>query len=278
MMVTGNAGSEALQRAAEALGRCEAVQKVAIADDPSGAGEAARAVATLRIDQTAEVHPSRPGPFGRQRSGSVRAEFRRPQHESTVTVQFIDKPWVADLAALLARQPAGQWVVAASDRPYTSAEGARERAIEIAAAKLAGKVGGAIRRADPGAWNRLRLGEEFSTGRVESRIAAELQRGNCVTDRFVQRFHRPYGDVWQQWLLVDSSAGRIDAVAISISQLRRDRWSALVRKALSVAGMAAAICVVYLFLNAATRGYYAWSLRVAAVVLAGAGAILLLMA
>ena len=39
-------------------------------------------------------------------------------------------------------------------------------------------------------------------------------------------------------------------------------------QALSVAGMVAAICLVYVFLNVATRGYYVWSLRVAAIILA----------
>jgi hypothetical protein len=37
----------------------------------------------------------------------------------------------------------------------------------------------------------------------------------------------------------------------------------------SIAGLLALIVVVYLFLNAATKGYYAWSLRIAGVVLAG---------
>jgi hypothetical protein len=39
----------------------------------------------------------------------------------------------------------------------------------------------------------------------------------------------------------------------------------------------ALVCLVYLFLNAATRGYYVWSLRVAAVVLIAVAVALLML-
>jgi hypothetical protein len=42
----------------------------------------------------------------------------------------------------------------------------------------------------------------------------------------------------------------------------------------SVAGLLALITVAYVFLNAATKGYYTWSLRIAGVVLAAAVIIL----
>jgi len=44
----------------------------------------------------------------------------------------------------------------------------------------------------------------------------------------------------------------------------------------SLAALVVLICVVYGFLNAATRGYYTWSLRIAAVVLVVVGMILVL--
>jgi hypothetical protein len=40
--------------------------------------------------------------------------------------------------------------------------------------------------------------------------------------------------------------------------------------------MFALICVVYLFLNAATRGYYAWSLRIALIIVLGIGVLVVL--
>jgi hypothetical protein len=42
----------------------------------------------------------------------------------------------------------------------------------------------------------------------------------------------------------------------------------------SVVGLLALITVVYVFLNAATKGYYVWSLRIAGIVLAAAVIIL----
>ena len=45
---------------------------------------------------------------------------------------------------------------------------------------------------------------------------------------------------------------------------------------LTVAGLLTLITVVYAFLNAATKGYYVWSLRIAGIVLAAVAIILLL--
>ena len=46
--------------------------------------------------------------------------------------------------------------------------------------------------------------------------------------------------------------------------------------ALSIGGMVLVLCGVYLFLNAATKGYYAWAMRLMLAVLIVAGTLLLL--
>ena len=49
------------------------------------------------------------------------------------------------------------------------------------------------------------------------------------------------------------------------------------QRVLSVAAVVVVILLAYLFLNAATKGYYEWALRVAAVVLLAGGLVLILM-
>ena len=117
------------------------------------------------------------------------------------------------------------------------------------------------------------------TGKTGRRIVAHLPE--VITDRFVQRFQRPFGDVWQVWILVDRSqmAERVThpiameghsnrAVATSEHRV----WATHI---LSLVGIVVVILAAYLFLNAAPRGYYAWALRIAAAVLALIGVLCL---
>ena len=55
------------------------------------------------------------------------------------------------------------------------------------------------------------------------------------------------------------------------SRVARSSWFRAIG---SVVVMVAVICLLYLFVNVATRGYYTWALRVAAVVLVIAGLVL----
>jgi len=67
---------------------------------------------------------------------------------------------------------------------------------------------------------------------------------------------------------VDASKANVDTLAglyADTIQEERDTWLRIV---LSAIGMLGIVCVVYVFLNSATKGYYRASLRVAAVVLA----------
>ncbi|MHC4567597.1 MAG: hypothetical protein ACYTE3_17770, partial [Planctomycetota bacterium] len=56
-----------------------------------------------------------------------------------------------------------------------------------------------------------------------------------------------------------------------LARTHRLNWARMIG---SVAGLLALITVAYVFLNAATKGYYTWSLRIAGVVLAAAVIIL----
>ena len=112
--------------------------------------------------------------------------------------------------------------------------------------------------------------------RVEH-LTRAMQGGRLVADKFIQRLERPYGAVWRCAVLVDGSSQMIQPLAVGVAGIERNRRVSLLRSAVSIAGMFAVICVLYFILNAATRGYYVWSLRAVMIVAAMAGVLLLLM-
>ncbi len=108
-----------------------------------------------------------------------------------------------------------------------------------------------------------------------------------VKDQFVQSFPRPYGHLWQQAVLVDASPTQVTNVAndLAVPRTARARASTVQRRVWywsvgrrvgSVSAVMLAVLLAYVFANAATKGYYEWALRVAAVVLVGGGLLLVL--
>jgi hypothetical protein len=97
-----------------------------------------------------------------------------------------------------------------------------------------------------------RLGQELSAG------------GSLVSDRFVSRVHRPYGDIWSEAILVDVSSARLAHIAgehaVWLSGRQHARRSAVA----SVVGMSLAILLIYAVVNAATKGYFRGYLRTTA--------------
>ena len=115
-----------------------------------------------------------------------------------------------------------------------------------------------------------------------------MQRRGMIKDQFVQSFPRPYGHLWQQAVLVDASPTQVTNVANDLAwPIARERraWSvqrrawfwSVGRRVMSVSAVMVAVLLAYVFANAATKGYYEWALRVAAVVLVGGGLLLVLM-
>ena len=64
------------------------------------------------------------------------------------------------------------------------------------------------------------------------------------------------------------SKENIDELAGKYADTIREKRESWLRIVLSALGMLALVCVVYVFLNSATKGYYRAALRVAAVLLA----------
>ena len=104
----------------------------------------------------------------------------------------------------------------------------------------------------------------------------DLSSGGFIADVFLQRFSGLAGPIWREAILIDTSQNKLNQLAeqkIASSRTKRLSWA---KRGGTLIGMFALICVVYLFLNAATRGYYAWSLRIVLMAVLGIGVFLLL--
>jgi len=203
-----------------------------------------------------------------------------------ITANFADKRWVDDLAAFASAEPHREWLVAYSSKVTDSRQDAHQQALHAAAVKLRPYVRDYLRGESSRQMQRL---ADCPDDVLDAQIETVLRSGpsDLIGDRFVQRVHRPYGDVWREALLIHASAEWIASMGVEASNRLEARQIYVVAQAgservwwmrtvLSIAGLIALICVMYLFLNFATKGYYVWALRGAAVVIAAAAVLLAL--
>ena len=213
-------------------------------------------------------------PDFKEMSGQLLARFRgHIDTELTCDVRFVDKPWVEDYSTFISTRPERQWLLAQSNEFASTQHEAEEQAIRAAAEMLCQSAWDTLRqRLSPSADVAL-----FRQKVIDSLVEA-IRSGELVVDKFAQRFSRSYGDVWRQAILLDLSRGGLDAIARSapVEPPKRAplRWS-LIGSWASTVGLVGFICVVYAFLNLATKGYYAWSLRLTLMVIAAVGVMLL---
>jgi hypothetical protein len=99
-------------------------------------------------------------------------------------------------------------------------------------------------------------------------FSKDIHEGGFILDRFAQSFEGTAGRIWRKALLIDASAGKLKQLAQRKSLMARARKMTWARMLLSIVGLLVLISLVYAFLNAATKGYYVWSLRIAGIVLA----------
>lgn len=208
-----------------------------------------------------------------ERSGALSMQVRGRAGTFSRSVRFVDKPWVDDFGAFVSRHPTHQWLVGRSQEACTSRQEAQEQAIRTAAAKLRPYVADRLNRRTN--WVLL-LSGGVDMQALPGRIEAHLREGQMVTDRFTQSFARPVGDVWREAVLVDVSRRNIDRLVGRVTVEATSQRTSLLQTVLSIGGLVVVLGLVYAFLNAATKGYYAWAIRVAVAVLLVAGVLLLL--
>jgi hypothetical protein len=221
---------------------------------------------TLRTIDASPAHAKWfPSPLKR---GSVEASMIGPTGVRRVEVRFEEKPWAEDLSTFAAADRTRLWIVGHSDRPCATREEASRAARADAARQLASLVQGRL----PGGRGVGRpLGD-----RADAALAGE----RFVADRLTRRFHREYGDVWHEAILVDASPANLQALADETAGLVRARRASFIARVASGAAMVAVIFIVYVVVNAFTKGYFVWRLRAATalILVVALGALLLLAA
>jgi hypothetical protein len=206
--------------------------------------------------------------FGRKPAGGVmQANIVTSDSQAFARAKFIEKPWVDDFANFVNSMPDARFVLATSTGSSLSESEADAQAVQNACWHLTSLLRGVLAQSRRPPFNRAVM-------------PADLREGGFVVDQFVQSFNGTAGLIWRKALLIDASADKLrrlqDRIAVQV-QVQKITWAKTIG---SVFGLLVLISVAYLFLNAATRGYYVWSLRIAAIALAfvGIGSIILLLA
>ena len=190
-------------------------------------------------------------------SGKVKATATGGNREIAISANFVEKPWVENFADFVNRNPKNKWILARSQQSCTSQAEAEQQAMSDACRKIAQLL------------NQVRQRRSGFTINP-----ADIRSGDFIADKFAQSFDGAAGRIWRQAILINASQDKL-AKLVSQKMITWQSWRVRwIRELISIVGITILICVVYLFLNAATRGYYTWSLRIAAVVLVLAGILL----
>ena len=175
----------------------------------------------------------------------------------------VNKLWISNFAEYLNQNPNAQILLARSQTSCTNQVQAEREALNDACRQLQNLLTETNRNHR---WPGFNL----------QVTPADVRKYSFIRDRFVQSFQGAVGPIWRQALLIDTSPGKLQTLANRHARLHRAHRSTWTWNIVSIAGMMGIICLIYLFLNAATKGYYVWSLRLAAVVLLAVGVLIVL--
>ncbi len=174
-----------------------------------------------------------------------------PQGPSFLKVSFLEVPWLTHTATYLNQQGHQHRTVVYSMESGGTAVEARRQATRQAQQALQAQL--------------------HSGGAGHFQVTSEdLNDYDIVLDSFTQSLDGTAGKIWRQALLLDVSPDKVAA----LRQAKRATQAAVQKTWFSLlisgVGLGLIILILYIFLNAATRGYYTWALRIAAVVVTGA--------
>lgn len=167
------------------------------------------------------------------------------------------KEWIDDMAAFRMDHP-GNWIVGRSADPCLSEAEAQQAARADAAQKVFSLLPTRLR-------NAVALKRFLKAG-----IAArELQ-----VDSLAERFDRPYGTVWTESVLLDVSPQKLDPLISRYERALRNRQHLLAVMRIGGLSLVGAAWLMYIFLNAVTKGYFTTRLRLGAAAITAAAFVL----
>lgn len=190
-------------------------------------------------------------------SGTIQANVLAADRQASITADFVEKPWVEDFSGFLNAKPDARFIIAKSSDSCMSQAEANRQAIENACNQVTKMLGQASRRLS-----------RIPAPLISRVTSSDILEGDLILDRFVQSFKGTAGRIWRQALLIDVSVEKLSQLAHRKAIMARAEKKTLASMFFSVVGLIVLITIVYAFLNAATKGYYVWSLRIAGIVLA----------
>ncbi|MGD2094207.1 MAG: hypothetical protein PVH77_04275 [Phycisphaerales bacterium] len=189
-------------------------------------------------------------------NGTIHASVLSADKYASIKADFVEKPWVENLSGFLSTKPNDRFIIARSaDSCMTEAE-ANHQAIGNACRQVNNMLGQVSRRLS-----------KIPVHLTQPVNSADVLEGDLVLDRFVQSFEGTAGKIWRQALLIDASTDKLRQLARRKASMMRAEKMTLMKVSTSIFGLIILITIVYAFLNAATKGYYVWSLRIAGIVL-----------
>jgi hypothetical protein len=178
--------------------------------------------------------------------------------------------WVSNFDEFRREKPQEDWIVGSSSMAEPSLEGAKQRARADAALKILPLVTARFSELNP---------PNMDPNSLQMRLETDLVGRRLIKEDFVQTMRTPVlgTPVYRVAVLVDASPSRLEKLHGSIvSDLHRSNQR-VHRFGGGVVGMGLVICLVYLFLNRATRGYFQMNLRLAAFLVLIAGVLMMML-
>jgi hypothetical protein len=193
-----------------------------------------------------------------EKSITVSGESVATTRGSALVEEKTSKLWVEDFPKFVNENPQHNWLLAQSPEPCLSVDEAMQRALSQAASQVVSTTGFSVHGAD------------------QPMVLKHLEDCGLIQDRFVQKFSRPYGDVWRASLLIDASPKNMDRLNKAITEELTGTKRELRNMIFSTLGLLAVIIGVYYLMDAVTRGYFKTRLRIITVLMAIVGVFLLL--
>ncbi|GMV95637.1 MAG: hypothetical protein AMXMBFR83_00090 [Phycisphaerae bacterium] len=264
--ISGDVGADDLAVVAEAVRPFVGQARIEVRPSPAEpeAAPAPDAVA-LRIDAP-------DGEEGGARGGLLSVELTATGGSRRLETRVRPAGWIEDLNQWRARHDTANECLVLSTGAAGSSVEAATRVENEAVRVLLPVMQSAIGRRFPDLARQVDLRQDW----LREQLARSVGNGQFVRDRFRQQVHKDYGTTCREWVLLELSPDKLDALAGQYGRELRGWRSGILRTLLSAGGLVLGIIMMYLFLNAATKGYYAWRLRLLGVVAVVAGIVVVL--
>ena len=181
-------------------------------------------------------------------SGTIQASISNLQRSTIISVDYVDQPWIENFSSFANSQPGKNYIIAKSNETCMTSEEAERQAMDNAIDEV-GK----------------RLLSYLNPNKLDNK---DIIESGIIIDKFMQSFDTSTGKIWREAILLDVSHAKLTRLANIISNTGREKSMDWARMIFSIVGLFVLIVIAYAFLNAATKGYYSLTLKIAGVILA----------